>query len=193
MEAVDFFEKLNKTKVSYCLLRGHELIVNKKKINDLDIFIADLSQKDIQLLSRLLNYDGISMVSKRDQIKIPSDKSDIVELDIFRRITWRGFEFFSSHEVMSETVMKDNIYTLTNHAELCITILKELLHNSRLKDWDNAPGKAKSMLCTDKDRFRVMLASKVGKFCCDLIIDRIDNLRRECKSNCASASVNIIG
>ena len=135
----DLFTTLNDQNVDYLVLRGYQ---NLPESFSYDIDFSVLDENELQLFFNVLHnlskkYDySIS----RDVVRVGLIKvflhfgEGILKIDIFCAFEYAGLEYFNSidlHE--SKRKLSSDIYVpLLNH-ELAISLLKEILHNSRIR------------------------------------------------------------
>lgn len=139
MFLVDFFARLNERKVQYLVLRGYKDLPHNYN-NDIDFGVYDYDSlveyfKVIKDLSNDYNFE-----LKRDEvrvglIKVVLDFNDSqIKLDIFTDFRYAGLQYIDNENLhRTKRILESGIHVPSLEYELCISLLKEFLHNSRIR------------------------------------------------------------
>lgn len=135
----DLFNSLKKDKVNYLVLRGYQDLPQKYS-HDIDFSVINESELTsffnvIHVLSKKYNY-SIS----RDVVRVGLLKiflhfgTEILKIDVFCSFSYGGLEYFNIEDLHnSKRNSPSNISIPCLSYELSISLLKELLHNSRIR------------------------------------------------------------
>ena len=135
----DLFNSLKKDKVNYLVLRGYQDLPEKYS-HDIDFSVINESELTsffnvIHVLSKKYNY-SIS----RDVVRVGLLKiflhfgTEILKIDVFCSFSYGGLEYFNIEDLHnSKRNSPSNISIPCLSYELSISLLKELLHNSRIR------------------------------------------------------------
>lgn len=135
----EMFNSLNKNNVDCIILRGyqnlpksysHDLDFSVKNKSELRLFfhvIKELSAKYKFSISRDVVRVGLLKV-------VLNFRNEILKMDIFYNFQYAGLEYIDIDDLhRSKREFKDNIFIPSLNYELAISLLKEILHNSRIR------------------------------------------------------------
>ena len=133
-----FFKELNYNKVEYLILRGYEKLPNDFE-NDIDFFVnKDSLESFYRIIYRFSKYSHFVIkkdVVRQGLIKIQLDFSDnsVLKIDLFFEFRYAGL-LYIDEKIMYNNRVSYNDITIANYEyEFYTSILKELLHNSRIR------------------------------------------------------------
>jgi hypothetical protein len=133
-----FFNQLNTNKIEYLILRGYEQLPNNFE-NDIDFFVTKDSLKRF--------YELIYKFSKNNQFIIDKDEvrqglikiqllfidNSVLKIDLFFEFRYAGLIYIDEKKLYKNRILFNNIEIANLEYEFYTSILKELLHNSRIR------------------------------------------------------------
>ena len=136
---VEMFSSLNKNNVDYLILRGYQNLP-KSYSHDLDFSVKNKSELRLFFnVIKNLSYKYKFSIS-RDIVRVGlikvllNFKSEILKIDVFYTFQYAGLEYIDIDDLhISKRVFKENIFIPKLNYELAISLLKEILHNSRIR------------------------------------------------------------
>lgn len=135
----DLFNSLEKDKVNYLVLRGYQDLPEKYG-HDIDFSVINESELTsffnvIHDLSKKYNY-----TISRDAVRVGLLKvflhfgTEILKIDVFCSFSYAGLEYINIEDLHnSKRKSPTNISIPSLNYELAISLLKEILHNSRIR------------------------------------------------------------
>ena len=127
------------------LLRGAASILRGEPQNDIDLFVPRDAWKCGKTFGRhqVVSDKPIGSQQRKVHIKV-AETGDIVEIDVFHRLTWRGIQIIDIIKLPKCKIDGIEISCLTPNAEAWLTIVKNVLHGShtpkrKLADMDGQP------------------------------------------------------
>lgn len=135
----DLFETLEKDSVNYLVLRGYQELPEKVS-HDIDFSVKNeyelnLFFKVLHKLSKKYNY-----TISRDVVRLGLLKvflhfgNEILKIDVFCSFGYAGLEYMNSIELHNtKRKLPSGIWVPALNYELAISLLKEILHNSRIR------------------------------------------------------------
>lgn len=133
-----FFKELNNSKVEYLILRGYENLPNDFE-NDIDFFVNKDSLESfygiIYRFSKDSNFVIKKDVVRQGLIKIQLDFSgySVLKIDLFFEFRYAGLLYIDEKIMYNNRVLYNDITIANYEYEFYTSILKELLHNSRIR------------------------------------------------------------
>ena len=135
----DLFETLEKDNVNYLVLRGYEGLPEKVS-NDIDFSVKNENElnlffKVIHKLSKKYNYTISRDVVRAGLLKVLLNfGNEILKIDVFCSFEYAGLEYMNSIELhKTKRKLSSGISVPGLNYELAISLLKEILHNSRIR------------------------------------------------------------
>ena len=135
----DLFDSLNSENIDYLVLRGYQHLPQKYS-HDIDFSVIDEPELQsffnvLHNLSKKYDYSISRDVVRVGLIKVFLHFGEgILKIDVFCAFEYAGLEYFNSidlHE--SKRKLPSGIYVPLLNYELAISLLKEILHNSRIR------------------------------------------------------------
>ena len=135
----ELFIELDKRKVNYLVLRGYE---DLPKIVHYDVDLAVINEAGLypffivlQDLSTKYNYKIEKDTIRQGLLKlILNFGNTILKLDVFCEFRYAGLEYIEMEELFhNKRKIISQISVPDNNYELAISLLKEILHNSRIR------------------------------------------------------------
>jgi len=106
----NFFLKLNKEKIRFCILRNHNSLPKKLNSNDIDILIE---KKNIKTIENLIKkYFKHFSVLKREYIisfvvfDINSSNFKSLKIDFLSKISFKGLVYLDNEEIFNQSISK---------------------------------------------------------------------------------------
>lgn len=133
-----FFIDLNKNNVEYLILRGYENLPNDFQ-NDIDFFVnkdnLEIFYYTISRFSKEYKFNVYKDVVRQGLIKIQLKFSDnsILKIDVFFEFRYAGQLYIDEKNMYTNRVSYNHITIANYEYEFYTSILKELLHNSRIR------------------------------------------------------------
>ena len=136
----DFFLELEKSNVDYLVLRGYQ---NLPKNHGYDIDFSVRNEKELFLFFHVINKlsKSYNFYVTRDTVRKGLIKvflhfeSEILRVDVFYCFRYVGLEYINMNELHnSKRKLKSGISIPSLNYELSISLLKEILHNSRIRE-----------------------------------------------------------
>lgn len=163
----EFFKRLEKQGISYCILRGYEGLPEVAG-RDIDVFIENLSdigqliEKNIQSLGwnfeQVKNEDGfltyICTLCEGDDVSV-------IQLDFWTSLNWRGIPWCSKEEILSDLRYINGFFVVSEGGEAVITLLKEIVGGGRVKE--KYYKKIQEMSQREKDKFVACISESMRK------------------------------
>ena len=134
----ELFNNLNNSSIKYIVLRGYEKLP-KEIGNDIDFGVNDKHTESflsiLDLTSHKHGFKLVRDVVRLDLIKTMVVKDDFfIKIDIQHRFSYFGQEYYSVINMINKrSYYKDLFFVPTRNDELALSILKEILHNSRVR------------------------------------------------------------
>lgn len=139
MFLVDLFTTLNEEKVEYVVLRGYDDLP-EVYYHDIDFGVLNSESlsgffKVIDQLSRQYEFKILRDEIRQGLIKVVLEFEDsTLKLDIFIEFRYAGLEYINNEILHSRKRMLDSgIFVPALDFEVAISLLKEFLHNSRIR------------------------------------------------------------
>ena len=140
MFLVDFFKRLNEENVEYLVLRGYQDLP-EVYYNDVDFGVSN-DQSLCHFFEVLGQLNGqyefkiIRDVIRHGLVKVILIFEDTqLKLDIFTEYRYAGLEYVNNQELHSnQRILSSGIKVPAINSEVYISLLKELLHNSRIRE-----------------------------------------------------------
>lgn len=136
----NLFESLNKKNVKYLVLRGYQNLPDSFN-HDIDLSVIDEKELSsffnvIHNLKKKFNYKIVRDVVRVGLLKVQLIfDSDVVKIDVFCSFQYAGLIYINSYNLhSSERKTKSGISIPALNYELAISLLKEILHNSRIRE-----------------------------------------------------------
>lgn len=135
----EMFIELDKREVNYLVLRGYE---DLPKIVHYDLDLAVINEAGLspffivlQDLSTKYNYKIEKDTIRQGLLKlILNFGNTILKLDVFCEFRYAGLEYVEMEELfLNKRKIVSRITVPANNYELAISLLKEILHNSRIR------------------------------------------------------------
>lgn len=132
------FIDLNKNKIEYLILRGYEKLPYDFE-NDIDFFVKrDHLEIFYNTISRFSNkYQFIVYKDEVRQglikIQLKFSDSSILKIDLFFEFRYAGQLYIDEKNMYKKSISFNNINIVNYEYEFYTSILKELLHNSRIR------------------------------------------------------------
>ena len=133
-----FFKELNYNKVEYLILRGYEKLPNDFE-NDIDFFV---NKNNLEAFYGIINNfaKDSHFIIKRDivrqgliKIQLNFTDTSVLKIDLFFEFKYAGLLYIDEIKMFNNRIVY-NAITIANHEyEFYTSILKELLHNSRIR------------------------------------------------------------
>jgi len=134
------FEDLNKKKIKYAVLRGHETLPSTV-INDVDFGVIPQHREEMENCIRSITTakHGIIVVDlERFHVKkftITFKGIGEIKIDIWSDFNFLGLRYLDIGEALNHRVFNvSNIYILQPNYEIALSLLKELLHNKKIRE-----------------------------------------------------------
>lgn len=117
-------------RVDALLLRGARSIISSCPQNDVDIYIS----KSAKSLESFYNEIGVSRyiqtAPKQFKISMRSSNGELVIIDVFHDITWRGLTIIDVRNLQKDYISQLQVSALPPEFESWIIIMKNGLHGS---------------------------------------------------------------
>jgi hypothetical protein len=136
---IELFHILAINKVNYLILRGYEdlpeivhydidfAVINEKELESFFQVLQELSYKYNFLISRDVVRQGLLKVFLHFG-------NDILKVDVFCEFGYAGLNYIDLEKLFqSKRKLETGIYVPSLNYELTISLLKEILHNSRIR------------------------------------------------------------
>lgn len=135
----DLFRVLDENNVDYLVLRGYQNLPEKYS-HDIDFSVINENELTsffnvLHNLSEKYNYS-----IKRDVVRVGLLKvflrfgNEILKIDVFSSFSYGGLEYINIDDLHnSKRKLPSNISIPSLNYELAISLLKEILHNSRIR------------------------------------------------------------
>ena len=133
-----FFKELNNSSVEYLILRGYEKLPNDFE-NDIDFFVNKNSLRSFYETFFKFSKDCKFIINKdvvrQGLIKIQLDFADnsILKIDLFFEFRYAGLLYINEKKMYNNRISYNDITIANYEYEFYTSILKELLHNSRIR------------------------------------------------------------
>ena len=133
-----FFNELNNNKVEYLILRGYEKLPNDFE-NDIDFFVNKENLESFYGTVYRFSKDSHFVIKKdlvrQGLIKIQLDFSDnmVLKIDLFFEFRYAGLLYIDEKLMYKNRISYNGITIANFEYEFYTSILKELLHNSRIR------------------------------------------------------------
>jgi len=136
-----FFARLNKEKITYCILRNYEDLPEKFG-NDVDIWVKDEhGEKFYELvrdLASTLDYTPrLTIIGEGDYflIKESDNFTSIIHIDCWTYIHWKGIPYIKQSTIENNLQWYEKgFYILSPEIAISIMLLKELLQYGKVKE-----------------------------------------------------------
>jgi hypothetical protein len=135
----DLFETLERDSVNYLVLRGYQELPEKYSY-DIDFSVKCKSElvlffKVINNLSKKYNFRVSRDVVRYGLLKVFLHfGNEILKIDVFCSFRYAGLEYMNSLELHNtRRKLPSGIWVPALNYELAISLLKEILHNSRIR------------------------------------------------------------
>ncbi|WP_088013311.1 hypothetical protein [Gottfriedia acidiceleris] len=184
---LEFFNELNKENIKYAILRKYENIyVNE--FNDIDFCIEKNKLKEtFSVLKRLCNYYGwfvFNTIYKDGLVaihlyKIVDNKVEIVHLDIFEDINWKGLTVLTNNELLNNVLIYKDLNIISKDNEAVICLLSRFLYHGNIKE--EYKDFIHSNFILNKEKILITLENLFGK-----------RLSKEIYNNCISKEWEVL-
>lgn len=158
----DFFQCLEEEEIRYTVLRGYEGLP-ECVCNDIDIFVHPLDIKKAQGIAKeLAGKENICSVTSHFGLTkyiLVLSKCEIITIDFFTHISWKGFFFADSIAILQYTKKHNGLTVSKEGTEAAIIVLKELLMCGEIKSRNNA--RDRIVHCLQKDELSFVATIKL--------------------------------
>lgn len=136
---IEFFKILNITNANYLILRGYQGLPEKVSY-DLDFAVKNEAEllpffKILHDLSKKYEYFITRDVVRQGLLKVYLHfGNEILKIDVFCFFGYAGLEYMDTKKLFeSKRKLKSDIWVPGLNYELSLSLLKEILHNSRIR------------------------------------------------------------
>lgn len=149
----NLFYLLKEEDVEYVVLRGYETLP-EKIINDIDIYLPWIHwNKTLSIVEKICQKYELVLIQNMNRlgfIRIIIFSNILqIQLDFSFYINWKGFEYCQAIQIKSNQKKYNNITVLTEGVEAAIVLMKEILHNGKVKT--RRKGRERLLFCVQKE------------------------------------------
>ena len=135
----DLFDMLEEDNIDYLVLRGHQNLPEKYS-HDIDFSV--INENELTSFFNVLHYlsEKYNYSITRDVVRVGLLKvllhfgNEIIKIDVFYSFSYGGLEYINIDDLHnSKRKSATNISIPSLNYELAISLLKEILHNSRIR------------------------------------------------------------
>lgn len=173
-----FFDKIEKDRIQYCVLRNHELLPDYTT-NDVDLLVEkNKIESSIAILLGIAKEQGWRLIRVNRRLGIckiflfwPSKNDpqiDIVKIDLLSESLWRGVPTVDTSFVLCNTFRYRYFNVATPGSAAAVSLAKEYLQYGWFGDKDKAERNKrnyKSAVATDCEAFLRTLEPHFGRHC----------------------------
>tara|TARA_B110000971_G_scaffold87312_1_gene89711 strand:+ start:11592 stop:12305 length:714 start_codon:yes stop_codon:yes gene_type:complete len=134
-----FFNSLNESNLSYCVLRGYESLPEKIN-NDIDFGVSNSFKfQFFDILKETTKNHGyiVQVELIRHSVikmKLTNRYGNIIKIDVWWQFNYLGLEYLSINKMLNSRKLYKNIFYVPSiEYEFALSYLKELLHNSWIR------------------------------------------------------------